>query len=583
MRRVGEDQAAAFANDLWEQMRDRVQTEPDLMLRDAFVHIVGEYLEEDGILEDLEVCYHRAQVGRRSMEVAGYNISSDGTILDLVTHHIGLYGSTVPRESVRRQLRRAEVFAERCREGVHRDMEESSPCFDMAQHIHSTWPGLERIRIFFFTDGRVTGDPVTEGVAAGLPVIHELWDVTRLGRLVTSGQPDDVVIDLEALGHPVPCLPATQPGAEYECLMALLPGPLLAELYERYGAQLLQRNVRAFLQAKGKVNKGINETVRREPSRFLAYNNGISATATNVATVPAADGTLRISAITGLQIVNGGQTTASLHHAWKRDGADLSRVTVPAKITVVQDGLLDELVPRISRYANSQNAVREDDFEANSPFHADLESLSRTVWAPVLVGSKQTRWYYERARGQYQVDISRQPTAARKRMFRQENPNNQRFSKTDAAIYEMTYLRRPHDVCLGAQKCFQRWTVEVVNQQTERPDPAYFQSLVAKGILFERSRDLVNRMKLGAYLRQTTAYVVALLVERAGGELALNRIWRLQDLPQAVVRAVTDLARPVRAVITNPPASGNVTEWCKKEGCWKAMHELDWELPPDVM
>src|SRR5690606_7632510 len=186
--------------------------------------------------------------------------------------------------------------------------------------------------------------------------------------------------------------------------------------------------------------------------RFLAYNNGISATATGVEFDR--EGT-RIVRLDDLQIVNGGQTTASLHHAAKRNQADLSRVWVTAKITVVRVELLDELVPNISRYANSQNTIKEADFEANSPFHVELERASRRVWAPAPEGStRQTRWYYERARGQYDVDKSRRPTAAQKRAFAAEYPKQQRFTKTDAAKYEMTFRQEPHVVSLGAQKCF---------------------------------------------------------------------------------------------------------------------------------
>src|SRR6185312_2397647 len=155
----------------------------------------------------------------------------------------------------------------------------------------------------------------------------------------------------------------------------------------------------------------------------------------------------------------------------KDNGSDLSEILVPAKITVVDGKLLDDLVPRISRYANSQNVIREADFEANSPFHVSLERLSRSVWAPAPDGgTRQTHWYYERVRGQYQVDLARQRPPARRRDFRLENPANQRFSKTDVAKYEMTYLGHPHVVSLGAEKCFQRWTLEVVAKAQEGPD-----------------------------------------------------------------------------------------------------------------
>jgi hypothetical protein len=55
----------------------------------------------------------------------------------------------------------------------------------------------------------------------------------------------------------------------------------------------------------------------------------------------------------------------------------------------------EALVSDISRYANSQNAVRQSDLSANKPFHVDVERLSLSVYCPDGVG----RWFYERAAG----------------------------------------------------------------------------------------------------------------------------------------------------------------------------------------
>lgn len=579
---MAEETAAEFARTLWDEIDDRVRSGAEQMTADAFVRIAGEHLIEDGVLEDLEVCYHRAPVARGYMEVAGYAVSNEGASLDVVTAVLGSHGNSVPRDVVRRKLRQTELFVAGCHDGVHTTMEPSSPAFDMAQQIHASWPGLERVRIFFFTDGRVTLDRVEDAQIGGVSVSHELWDVTRLHRLVTSGREQgEIVVAPAAHDEAVSCMWAPPSKDGYRCLLALVPGALLAKMYEEYGARLLQRNVRAFLQIRGKVNKGINVTASQEPARFLAYNNGISATATKVETVQDEVGTW-ITQISNLQIVNGGQTTASLHHVWKSPGSDLSEILVPAKITVVDGELLDDLVPRISRYANSQNVIREADFEANSPFHVSLERLSRSVWAPALDGgTRQTHWYYERVRGQYQVDLARQRPPARRRDFKLENPANQRFSKTDVAKYEMAYLGHPHVVSLGAEKCFQRWTLDVVAKAQDGPDAPGFRQLAAKAILFEQARKQIQRLDTGGggYLAQTTAYVIALLVARYPDQVDLARTWREQAVPPQTVRAVAELVDTVRPVLVQPPGSGNVTEWCKKEACWSSVRKADLDNP----
>jgi len=226
-----------------------------------------------------------------------------------------------------------------------------------------------------------------------------------------------------------------------------------------------------------------------------------------------------------------GQTTATLHQA-VREGTDLSHIQVPAKITVVPADQLDQLVPKISRYTNSQNATAEADFESNSPFHVELERLSRTIWAPAPAGeTRQSHWYYERTRGQYQVDRARQPGTARRRSFEEQNPTSQKFTKTDAAKYDMTFRQKPHVVSLGAQKCFQTWTVDVLAVRTVLPNDHYFHNLVAKAILFEQVRKHIQRWNPGAgYLANVTTYTVARLVMEIDQDEVPLDIWRQQKL-----------------------------------------------------
>jgi hypothetical protein len=565
-----------FEISLEQAVEDQIAYYPGWLKRDVFVRVVSDYLIEDGTLEDLEVCYYVASAHPSMMEVAGYAISDDGHILDLAVAKFGCSGQTVPPDQVRRQFRWALNFATRCRDGHHLAMEESSPAYDMAQAIHARWSEFGKVRIFLFTDGRTNIGSLPEERIDALPVIQNLWDIERLRRLITSGrQEETIAIDLTELGGPLRCLPAIGAETDYTCVFAVLPGKLLADMYDRYGAKLLQRNVRSFLQLKGKVNKGIIETIRTAPGRFLAYNNGISATATGVTFDERPDGTYLVK-LDDLQIVNGGQTTATLHHAAAREHADLTQVQVPAKITVVKPDQLDQLVPKISRFANSQNTIAEADFESNNPFHVELERLSRTIWAPAPAGAtRQSHWYYERVRGQYQVDRARQTTSARQRSFDDQNPRTQRFTKTDAAKYDMTFRQLPHVVSLGAQKCFQSWTLDVLAARTFPPNDFYFHDLIAKAILFEQTRKIIQRLNPGAgYLANVTTYTVARLVQEIDQDAVLAEIWRQQAIPAKVANVVRDLSSRVRQVLLRAPGSGNVTEWSKKEDCWKRILDI---------
>ncbi|MFI6505161.1 AIPR family protein [Nonomuraea typhae] len=570
--------AEEFAIHLEQLVEDRLGQEPGWLKRDVFVQVVADYLIEDGTLEDLRPCYYTAQFGRSRMDVAGNYISDGGGVLDLAVVEYGYFGQTLPRDQVTKRLRWALNFATACRDGYHLHMEESSPEFDMAQTIHANWPQFGKIRLFFLTDARTTLTALPEQNLDGIPVVQHVWDIERLHRLASSGRREEPIsIDLGKLGQSLPCLPAPVLDHNHRCFLTVIPGQFLADMYEEHGSKLLQRNIRAFLQARGKVNKGLNQTIREVPGRFLAYNNGISMTATGVA-LDKVDGQPVLVRLDDVQIVNGGQTTASLHHAAKRDRADLSEIHVPAKITVVDPELLDQLVPQISLYANSQNPINEADFQSNSPFHIELERLSRRLWAPATDGSQhESHWYYERVRGQYQVDRARH-SKAQQRIFDREHPRSQKFTKTDAAKFEMTFLAEPHTVSLGAQKCFHHWTLEVLSKPgLLLPDEQYFRDLVAKAIFYSHARKEIQRLNPGAgYLANVTAYTVARLSQEIDVEGTLRAVWRTQRLSSAMLRTVAHLSGPVREALLDAPGAGNVTEWCKKEDCWKKVQDISW-------
>ena len=176
-----------------------------------------------------------------------------------------------------------------------------------------------------------------------------------------------------ALRHPTA-------GRIIEAYLTAVPGALLAGIYEKYGTRLLELNVRAFLGLRGRksVNAGLRATIREAPHRFLAYNNGIVATVDSLETIELGSGAIALKSLQGLQIVNGGQTTATIHRARKQDGADVGRAGADENHQGRRGRSLDEMVGAMSRSANSQNTVQPADFSANDPFHVKVES-SRTI------------------------------------------------------------------------------------------------------------------------------------------------------------------------------------------------------------
>ena len=562
-----------FSENLRQEVLAIAETdEQDAMLADSFTQTVFDMLAEAGEFEDPLVCYHRA----RGMEVSGYAVDEEEGRMDLF---LSVHTNSAPPETVTRQqvdvaFKRLRSFLEWCLKGRHVELEESSPVFDMAAHIYASKKGLAKIRLCVITDGRTTVDTMPENEPIGDTAISSsLWDIVRLHRFSTSGrQREAISIDFfERFGEPLPCLQADNTQEGYRAFLMLIPGKVLRSIYADFGPRLLETNVRSFLQARGKVNRGIRDTISKEPERFLAYNNGITLTAESVS-LSDKNGTSSVTRLEGLQIVNGGQTTASLL-ATNRGRADLSQVYVAAKLIEIEAGdVHEELVRNVSRYANSQNRISEADFSANDPFHVRIEELSRTTWAPAVEGSqRQTKWFYERARGQYQDAKAAQTTPAKRRAFAAEHPTKQRFSKTDLAKFENTWDQLPHIVSRGAQKNFSDYMIRLGERDQMAVDQNQFERLVAKAILFRTAEGIVQRQDFGGYRANIVTYTLALLCHATKQRMDLRRIWQEQGLTENLKSVIGELSHEVHRILTNPPTARNITEWCKSEECWKSV------------
>ena len=422
-----------FARGLQQQVITRAEMEDEGAFRQTcFVQIMLEHMAELGIVEDAEVCLHRT-VG---VQVSAYALSENGESLDIL---VAIHTDAVPPETVLKSeasaaFKRATEFFKRSCKGYHAEVEESGAVFDAAQQIYqASKETLTQVRFTLITDGILKNPPIPSQELPDVRVNYEIWDIERLFRSVNSGRQREVIeIDFEeATGALVPCLAQPESNSEYAAYLAIFPASAVVEMYGKYGARLLERNVRSFLQVRGKVNAGMRETIRNKPQMFLAFNNGLSATAEQVVLSDLPGGGKGIKSVRDLQIVNGGQTTASIFHAFKKDKADVKQLFVQVKLTVLKDPQqMDEVVPLISRFANSQNKIQEADLAANDAYHRKVEAFSRTVWAPPKDGTlRQTRWFYERARAQYQDERARAGTPAKLREFEAVHPKSQLFTK----------------------------------------------------------------------------------------------------------------------------------------------------------
>ncbi len=545
---------------------------------DDFTEKAVDAITEAGEADGCIVCNCR----KRGYKVNAFNLSEDGDCIDLF---VTLFTNQDPpgkvvKSDVERNFRWLEAFFSRCLSDKFRaGLEESSAEFDAAHSIHRNRDLLTRGRLFFLTDGIAGAGEYEDVTVGGVRFTHHVWDIERLFRVETSGaEREKIDIRFEQdFGDVVSCISTTEASPEYTTYLGFFPAPLLVKIYERYGARLLERNVRSFLQARGKINSGIRKTILNEPKRFLAYNNGISVTAEQLEFRNGGAGVIHVTRAQGFQIVNGGQTTASLYSAVKKDRADVSGIFVQVKLTVpASASAIDDLAPKISLYANSQNKVNTADFSAHHPFHLKLEALSRTIWAPAASGSQlETKWYYERARGSYLDELGRATTSADRRKWKIQNPTAQKFTKTDLAKFEHTWNQLPHLVSRGAEKNFVEFMARLSERQPAPvPDEAYFRRLVAKAILFRQAEKIVQAQKYGGYRANIVTYSIAWFSHHTGQMLDLAGIWRNQKLLSELEESIRIVSKAAYDHLIQGAKGGNVTEWAKREACWEGFRQM---------
>ena len=573
-----DDATAAFAQELTAEVEEALSPETPFS-QEVFTRLVLERLEEAGHLDGTFPLYQEGRVKNAAYRIDGYAYDEERARLDLFTT---LYSGDLPPSKlgaadVTKALERALRFASACVDGLASQLEPANTdASDLARLIEATAADLTAIRIVLLTDG-IVGNITPPVDWRGKPLEFEAYDIVRLFRVLGEGETrGDIVVDLVALtGHAIPCLHVPAQNDDYDAYLAVLPGEVLSQVYERYGVRLLELNVRAFLGLQGRksVNAELRRTIAEQPSMFLAFNNGIVATVDELDVSPDATGRLQISTLRGLQIVNGGQTTASLHRARRKDSLRLDHVAVPVKIIKVGGADLSEMVSSISRAANRQNTVQLADFSANDPFHQQIETLANTTW----LDDGKGRWFYERARGSYLA--AEQKAGYRKteeKAFRQQTPKNRRLSKLDVARYLNTWSGLPDKVCLGGQKNFQNFMQRLKDEPPPPPDQEWFKRLIGIAVLYRAAAKKIKAMKFPAYGAQITAYVVAGLSHKSGGRIDFDRLWSRQIVSAEMERLIEEWAPQLDTLLRQSAGQRNPSEWFKKADCWK---EIQSHLP----
>lgn len=445
---------------------------------------------------------------------------------------------------------------------------------------------FDRINVYFLINGFSNHDKEKIEVA-DIDVFVHTWDVTRLFKINESNSVHEPIeIDFQTFSENkkgLQCLKVPSIDEMYDCYLAIVPGELLAKLYKEYSNELLESNVRAFLGQAGKFNKGIRDTIRSNPQMFLPYNNGITATAESVETKNI-ENQLVITKLNDFQIVNGGQTTASLYHTQKKfKDADLSKIFVQMKLTVIKDKEQKNIeVPNISRFANSQNKVSELDLSSNNPYFIQIENLSRKKYVVNPENRNHSLlWFFERVNGQYRESLNKL-SPAQQRAFKEQNPSNQKFVKSDIAKFINGWELEPHFVAQGSQKNFIQYTKKITElvSKNKLPGENFYRKLIANAILFKTIDKLFGRKGVNAIgdtslKALSVAYTVSYFHYLTKNRLDLWKIYEDQIIDEILSHHLQKILGFVYDHIIKEASGSLISEYAKRQSSWdklKATH-----------
>ena len=571
-----------FINDFHQDILSELNIEEfEQVQEDVFTQKVIDYLIEFGEIDDGNVFNYSA----KNMKINGCFHNEDLEVFDVFISKVDFDKEPkfLKKTILDKFIKNSVNFINESINKLYQKIDESSEAFDFSQHIYRNYKKFDNVRIFILTDALIKNSykpPIIETEDFNISI--NLWDIKKIYNCCVSKRiSENLEIDfIKEFGKGLEFISPNINFKEYETYLVIIPGDIIADLYDKYGLKLLEKNVRSFLQLRGKVNKGINKTIEEEPQRFLAYNNGISVTANSI-NIQEENGKQVISKIKEFQIVNGGQTTASLFHSRKKNKTDLTNIFVQEKITVLKNKeKSEEIIPKISEYSNSQNKVNSADFSANDPFHIEIEKFSRKLFVPSKDGSSLlTKWYYERVRGQYNEEKNQLSTLKLQKQFTIENPKEQKFNKTDLAKYENTWNNLPYWVSKGAQKNFGEFTLILQKRGKVSINEDFYKHLIAKAILFKTTDKIIKKYNrennIKSYKANIITYTLSYLFHKNQHRIDLNKIWKEQSLSEVLKNELLNLTIEIRKFIVENKGQQLGQEFCKKKSTWDKLIKMD--------
>ena len=558
-----------------------------------FTEIILEEMTENLLIDTYTILYMEP---KKQEEIYAYGFSEEGSILDVYTTFFNKNIEDlqhINRSSIVKLFSKPYKFIQELINGTYDEKWDSDTKeFNFINMIHQNLLPqntedqeiqlIEEVRIHLVTNAQAEVPPnfdknensieLPEGLRCDrLPVAFSIIDIKKISdmRQVEGGNNQSVVVDLAKYDGGCKII-QRKASKDVDVILTILPGALLHDIYERYGRLILQDNVRAYLGAKGKINRTMRDTIKSEPEAFLIYNNGLTIFTDGFEIKED-----KLIKLNGCSIVNGGQTLRTIHEAIdhmisNKDKAlkDINdKLHVMAKIVSAQSGIRDEIRAEVSLYSNSQNKVTDVDKTAFEKFTKLIEELAVTTKT-----IKGTYWFFERLRGEYMSRENRE-----RNKFTNKFPKSQLMTKEQLAKYWNAFEGHPTIANLGGQKSHSQFINKIRNLKSieETVDITFFKRVVARAIFYRTCEKAAKRLKIPGYKSQIVNFTVAALareIKKIPAGLNEEAIWDTQALDDDWNELIEYWMEKVQTSFHNSVDPRlNAAMEARKEKCWESI------------
>lgn len=573
---------------------------------DAFIDDIVDMMVNDyNLINDLTLCnyeWHNGNKLFKSMKIDAYSV-------DVVTNTINLLIADYNDDEIKNITNEAKNnlsqlminFFENVLKGYFRETEQSAIYTQAAQDILANIKSINKLHLFIISTNKISEkvkDLLLQPFIYQGKVFKVKLDVIDFDRIfktkAESFEKEDVIIDTEKYGvKGIPCIKADLGTETYDSYLAVIPGEFLADIYNDYSSQLLESNVRSFLSFRGGINKGIRGTILNSREKFFTYNNGISAIAKSIECNYFEGEGLLITKFIGLQIINGGQTTASLASTRIKDNVSLKKIYVQMKLTVVKENDPD-FVRNIAKFANSQNKVTSADLNSNHPYYTRIEELSRKMYAPAVNGNPyQELWFFERARGQYEQPMIKMATKKQRDDYQKIRPKDKKFTKTDLAKFVNSANMQPYFVSWGADVNSTKFQ-EQIEKSWEKNNSVYneyyYKELIGMAIVYKSLEKIISQqdwyIENRAYRPQLVTYTFAKFVyevKKLNKNIDYKAIWDKQAIPKIMEDELAKISKLAFDNMYGPREIANISTYCKSKTCWERLQNMPYSLSTEII